>query len=119
MADEVAAEAGRSPGVPRTVEDRPDPPVMHWLCGLLVGMQVEAARKIGASARADVEPTIGPLGGTILEWVVFLAWIMLIAWFVGWFLRRRWVRTAFESAQRRRSSHAAPGPSQGGELHRG
>ncbi len=82
-------------------EARPVPPVMTFLAGLVIGMQVEGARKIGASARADLEPSIGPFAGTVLEWLIFLAWIISVTCFIGWFFRLRWVRAAFEQADRR------------------
>jgi hypothetical protein len=80
-------------------DKQPAPTNLVWISGLLVGMQAEGARAIGASARADAEPAIGPLAGVVLQWVVFIAWIALVAVIIGWFTRREWVRAWFAAAE--------------------
>ena len=80
---------------------QPEPRVLTWLSGMLVGMNVEPARKIGDDARAAVEPTVGRLGATLLGWGAFALWIIVMSIFVTWFCRRPFVRAWFERAEMR------------------
>jgi hypothetical protein len=84
---------------PTPREPKPEIPTLTLLAGFLIGMQVDPARKIGTSARADLEPSIGPFAGTVVEWLISFIWILLIAWFVTWFIKRSWVRAIFENAE--------------------
>jgi len=84
-------------------QERPVPSRLVYLNGLVAGFSIPSAFAIGASARADAEPTVGPLAGAVLQWVATIAWMLLIVAAMRWFSTRSWVRAWYAAAPEWRS----------------
>ena len=74
------------------------PSRLVYLNGLVTGFSIPSAFAIGASARADAEPTVGPVAGAVLQWVATIAWLVLIAALLRWLSNRSWVRAWYAAA---------------------
>lgn len=80
-------------------EEKPAFPArLVWLHGLVCGFSIPSAMGIGVSARADAEPTVGPIAGAIIQWAVTIGWLLLTALLLRWFCNRQWVRDWFAAS---------------------
>ncbi|MBI1323156.1 hypothetical protein GC170_08205 [bacterium] len=79
-------------------ERQQTPSRLVWLNGLVTGFSIPSAFAIGASARADAEPSVGPLAGAVIQWADTIAFLVLIASLLRWFSKLGWVRAWFAAA---------------------
>lgn len=80
-------------------EEKPTIPTrLIWMHGFVCGFSVPSALAIGASARADVEPAVGPTAAAAIQWVATFAFMFIIAALLRWFTRLSWVRAWFAAS---------------------
>lgn len=91
-----------------SVDTPPEPRLLVWTHGLVVGMSLAQAQGIFESARTDLEPNVGRLAATVIAAACYLAWLALVVLLISWFFRRRWVRAWFAAAERRHNRSAPP-----------
>jgi len=81
------------------VEEKPIiPSHLIWMHGFVCGLSIPSALAIGASARADAEPTLGPTAGALIQWAAKIAFMFVVVLMLRWLLRRGWVRAWFAAA---------------------
>jgi hypothetical protein len=79
----------------------PEPRMLTWVAGLLMGMTLVQAEGFFETTRSDFEPIMGRSGAAALGGVAFLAWVLVVWLFVTGFCRVRWVRAWFAAAERK------------------
>jgi hypothetical protein len=74
------------------------PTKLVWMNGLISGFPIPTAFEIDSSARADAEPSVGPLAGVVIQWAATFGWMVLISVLLRWFCKRSFVRAWFAAA---------------------
>ena len=80
-------------------EEKPSVPTrLVWQHGFVCGLSVPSALAIGASARADAEPSVGPTAGVVVQWAATIVFMLVVVALLRWFTRLGWVRAWFAAS---------------------